>query len=149
MLLIENGRVVDPVTERDEQMDVLIRDGRIVRTGKGLGRMEGLKELITRRIDASGLVVSPGPMDAHVHFRDPGFTYKEDILTGAAAAAAGGFTTVVCMANTRPAVDCVEVLAQNQEKGESTGIHVLHASAITKGLEGRELVDMDAMAAAV
>ena len=87
MLLIENGRVVDPVTERDEQMDVLIRDGRIVSTGKGLGRMEGLKELITRRIDASGLVVSPGLMDAHVHFRDPGFTYKEDILTGAAAAA--------------------------------------------------------------
>lgn len=140
MLLIKNGRVVDPVTGTDEVMDVLIDGSMIVKTGK---EMEAEDAQV---LDATGLVVAPGLMDAHVHFRDPGLTYKEDIETGAAAAARGGFTTVVCMANTKPAVDNLETLAYVQEKGEKTGIHVLQAAAITKGLKGQELVDMEALA---
>lgn len=140
MLLIQNGRVVDPVTGTDEIMDVLIDGSMICKTGKGLSAPGA------EVIDASGLVVAPGLMDAHVHFRDPGFTYKEDIETGAQAAAKGGFTTVVCMANTKPAVDSLETLEYVQKKGEATGIHVLQAAAVTKGLKGKELTDMEALA---
>ena len=93
-------------------------------------------------IDASGLVAAPGLVDVHVHFRDPGFTYKEDIHTGAAAAARGGFTTVVCMANTKPPVDNVETLEYILNEGKKTGIHVLQAAAVSKGLKGKELTDM-------
>ncbi|MCC8163054.1 MAG: dihydroorotase [Lachnospiraceae bacterium] len=139
-MLIRNGRVVDPVTGTDEVMDIRTEGPRIVETGKNL-RSAG-----EQVIDASGLVVAPGLMDAHVHFRDPGFTYKEDILTGAAAAAHGGFTTVVCMANTRPVVDNLDTLACVQEKGERAAVHVLQAAAVTKGLQGRELTDMEALA---
>ena len=140
MILIKNGRVVDPVTGTDEIMDVLIDGSMIVKTGKDI------QETQAQIIDASGLVVAPGLMDAHVHFRDPGLTYKEDIETGAAAAARGGFTTVVCMANTKPVVDHVDTLAYVQGKGEKTGIHVLQAAAITRDLKGQELVDMEALA---
>ena len=157
MLLIKNGRVVDPVTETDEVLDVLIEDGRIVKVGNNLDYesekassscdMGGMEEEL-RVIDASGLVVAPGLMDAHVHFRDPGFTYKEDIITGAAAAAKGGFTTVVCMANTKPVVDNVDTLKYVLEKGMTTGIHVLSAAAVTKGLGGSEMVDMETLAKA-
>lgn len=140
MLLIQNGRVVDPVTGTDTIMDVLIDGSEIVKTGQGL-TVDNAEV-----IDANGLVVAPGLVDVHVHFRDPGLTYKEDILTGAAAAARGGFTTVVCMANTKPVVDSVETLQYVQEKGEATGIHVLQAAAITKGLAGLEMVDMEALA---
>lgn len=142
MILIQNGRVVDPVTGTDQVMDVLIDGSRIVKTGQGL-EAPGAQVL-----EAKGLVVAPGLVDAHVHFRDPGFTYKEDILTGAAAAARGGFTTVVCMANTKPVVDNLETLEYIQKKGETTGIHVLQAASVSKGLKGQELVDMDALAAA-
>ena len=86
-------------------------------------------------INAEGLIVAPGLMDTHVHFRDPGFTYKEDIITGAAAAAKGGFTSVVCMANTKPAVDNIETLEYIQKKGETTGIHVLQTASVTKELK--------------
>ena len=89
MLLIRGGRVIDPVREVDEIMDVMIEGSQIVETGKAL-KVPADAEVI----DATGLVVAPGLMDAHVHFRDPGLTYKEDIETGAAAAARGGFTTV-------------------------------------------------------
>ena len=138
MLLIRGGRVIDPVREVDEIMDVKIEGSQIVETGKNL-KVPADAEVI----DATGLVVAPGLMDAHVHFRDPGLTYKEDIETGAAAAARGGFTTVVCMANTKPVVDNLETLSYVQEKGEQTPIHVLQAAAITKGLQGKELVDID------
>ena len=84
----------------------------------------------------------------HVHFRDPGLTYKEDILTGAAAAKAGGFTTVVAMANTKPPVDTVETLRGILEKGKATGIHVLSAANVTRGMKGQELTDMEALAQA-
>lgn len=140
MILIKNGRVVDPVTGTDEILDVLIEDSMIQKVKKDIDA-EG-----AQIIDATGLVIAPGLMDAHVHFRDPGLTYKEDILTGAAAAAKGGFTTVVCMANTKPSVDNVETLEYVQKKGETTGIHVLQAASVSKGLSGKELVDMEQLA---
>ena len=144
MILIKNGRIVDPVRQFDDIADILIEGKNIVKVGKNLKLDENDSNL--RVIDASGLVAAPGLVDAHVHFRDPGFTYKEDIETGAKAAAKGGFTMVVCMANTKPAVDNLETLKYIQDKAAKTGIHILQASTITKGLQGKELVDMDAMA---
>ena len=96
-------------------------------------------------LEASGLTAAPGFVDVHVHFRDPGLTYKEDILTGAAAAAAGGFTTVICMANTKPVVDNPETLSYVLEKGRETGIHVLSCACVTKGMQGKELTDMEGL----
>ena len=144
MILIKNGRIVDPVRQFDDIADILIEGKNIVKVGKNLKLDENDSNL--RVIDASGLVAAPGLVDAHVHFRDPGFTYKEDIGTGAKAAAKGGFTMVVCMANTKPAVDNLETLKYIQDKAAKTGIHILQASTITKSLQGKELVDMDAMA---
>ena len=145
MLLIKNSRALDPATGQDRELDLLLSDGIIAAAGAPL-KMDDMPPG-TQVLDAAGLICAPGLMDPHVHFRDPGFTYKEDIHTGAAAAAAGGFTTVVCMANTSPAVDTPDILRENLQKGKQTGIHVLQASALTKGLKGKELVDMEAMAA--
>ena len=141
MILIKNGRVVDPVTNTDKIMDVLIKDNKIAEVS------EHIEASGAQVIDAAGLVVAPGLVDTHVHFRDPGFTYKEDIETGARAAAKGGFTMVVCMANTKPAVDNIETLDYIQKKGEKTGINVLQTATVTKGLKGTELVDMEQLAA--
>lgn len=153
MILIKNGRIVDPVTETDAVHDILIADRKILSiedeitaedTKKYIG--EAITDTALEIIDAEGLVVAPGLVDAHVHFRDPGFTYKEDIYTGAAAAARGGVTTVICMANTKPAVDNVDTLHYIQQKGEETGINVLQTATVTKGMQGKELVDMELLA---
>lgn len=149
MLLIKNGRVVDPVTNTDRKLDVLV-DGAVITEVEQQIDPEACREKYgadnVRVIDAEGLVVAPGLVDTHVHFRDPGFTYKEDIETGAEAAAYGGFTTVICMANTKPAVDNVETLEYIQRKGETTGIHVIQTATVTKDLKGKELVDMELLA---
>lgn len=142
-MFIKNGRVVDSVTGTDKIMNIIIKDNIIEEVGHDISIDETDNVTV---IDATGLVVAPGLMDTHVHFRDPGFTYKEDIITGAAAAARGGFTSVVCMANTKPAVDNIETLDYIQKKGETTGIHVMQTAAVTKELKGTELVDMDALA---
>ena len=139
MLLIQNGRIVDPVTQTDAIMDVLIDQGTILQVGKKI-------EVQADRIDATGLVIAPGLVDAHVHFRDPGFTYKEDILSGAAAAKKGGFTTVICMANTKPPVDNSDTLQCILEKGKQTGIHLYQTATVTQGMAGRKLVDMEELA---
>lgn len=151
MMLIKNGRVVDPESGFDGLADVLVEDGKVKKLlpagqaeAAGAEACEGADEVI----DATGLIVGPGLVDVHVHFRDPGLTYKEDILTGAEAAKAGGFTTVVLMANTKPVVDSVETLRYVLEKGKETGIHVLSAAAVSKGFKGAELTDMEALAAA-
>lgn len=149
MLLIKNGRVVDPVTNTDRKLDVLVDGAVIAEVAEQIDADACRKKYGTddaRVIDAEGLVVAPGLVDTHVHFRDPGFTYKEDIETGAEAAAYGGFTTVVCMANTKPAVDNVETLEYIQKKGETTGIHVIQTATVTKDLKGKELVDMELLA---
>lgn len=150
MIYIKNARIVDPVTGMDEIGDVALVNNFVAGAGKDLD-IEDIKARYDvdgndiQTIDATGLVVAPGLVDTHVHFRDPGFTYKEDIDTGAAAAARGGFTTVVCMANTKPVVDNVETLKYIQEKGEKTPIHVLQTATVTKGMAGKELVDMEAL----
>jgi dihydroorotase len=139
MILIQNGTVIDPATGTHGVLDVLLDGDRIVAIGPNLPTDH------CEILDAAGLVVAPGLVDTHVHFREPGFTYKEDIDTGAAAAARGGFTTVVCMANTKPAIDSVDTLRQNIARGESTPIRVLQAAAITMGLQGQTLTDFAAL----
>lgn len=144
MLLIKNGYFIDPKTGREGILDVLLDGDRIVKIGEAL---ECLSE-DTRELDAAGLVVAPGLVDVHVHFREPGFTHKEDIDTGARAAARGGFTTVVLMANTKPAVDNPETLEYVLRRGRETGIHVETCANVTMGLQGRELTPMKELAAA-
>lgn len=149
MLLIENGYMIDPKSGQEGNFDILTEGGRIRRIGRLLGQELTAKEREKCRIlDAEGLLVAPGLVDVHVHFRDPGFTHKEDILTGAAAAARGGFTTVVLMANTKPTVDTEETLRYVLDKGKTTNIHVETCANVTLGMQGQELVDMDALAAA-
>ena len=147
MLLIENGYLIDPQSGKEGQYDLLADGGRILRIGEKL-RAELSEEALEacQVVDASGLMVAPGLVDVHVHFRDPGFTYKEDIETGARAAARGGFTTVVLMANTRPCVDQPETLGYILEKGKKTGIHVETCANVTIGMKGQELVDFKELA---
>ena len=143
MILIKNGRGIDPAKGTDDVMDIVIDGGKI----KAMGHYPENGEYETV-IDASGLTVGPGLIDVHVHFRDPGLTYKEDIGTGAAAAKKGGFTTVVTMANTKPPVDSEETVRYVLEEGKKTGIHVLPAACVSVGMKGQELTDMDALKAA-
>ena len=144
MLVIKNGRVIDPVNNVDEVMDVVVDGDEIVKTGKNLGVDELGSD--AQVIDATGLVVSPGLVDSHVHFRDPGFTYKEDIYSGAKAAAKGGVTTVILMANTKPPVDNPETLKYVLDKGAETDINILTTVNVTKGMRGKEIVDMEDLA---
>ena len=140
MIGIRDIRVLDPANGRDDKRNLLIAEGKIVSAD---AKLEDMKD--ARILDGVGLIAAPGFVDVHVHFRDPGLTYKEDIETGAKAAARGGFTTVVCMANTRPAVDNPETLSYILEKGKKTGIHVRSCACVTKGMQGRELTDMEAL----
>ena len=137
MILIKNGRLIDPKSKRDEVVDILIENGKI----KKIGEINNEKDFEV--IDAKGYIVCPGLIDVHVHFRDPGFTYKEDILSGAKSAARGGFTTVVCMANTKPVVDNVQTLQYINEKSKEAIINVLQLGSITKGFEGKELTNFE------
>lgn len=139
---IKNGHVLNPATGQNEVLDIVTKDDRIYEVGKDL-----LPEAGAEVIDATGNYVMPGFVDLHVHFRDPGLTYKEDIETGARAAARGGVTTVCAMPNTKPVVDSVETLDYIQKKAEAVApIHVEQISAVTVGQNGTELVDMKAMA---
>lgn len=152
-LLIKNGRVINPATQQDEIQDVLIEDRRILQVGTAGSLKAEQKYADTdpqaemKVVDATGCFVMPGFVDLHVHFRDPGLTYKEDIETGAKAAARGGVTTVCAMPNTKPVVDSVETLNYVQKKAKDKAvIHVEQLSAVTIGQEGTRLVDMKGMA---
>ena len=145
MLYLKNGYMVDPASGQEGYRDILID----TESGKIVGIMpQGtpVDRAFSEEIDLNGQYIVPGLVDVHVHFRDPGFTHKEDIYTGAAAAAKGGFTSVVLMANTKPAVDNVETLHYVLEKGKETGIHVYSCANVTKGLAGKELTDMEMLA---
>lgn len=133
-MIIKNIRLVNPATQFDDTTDILIKDGKISLIEKNI-------ECNDEVIDGTGLVCAPGLMDVHVHFRDPGFTHKEDIQTGARAAAAGGFTTVVLMANTKPCVDNLETLKYVIEKSKETDINIHTVANVTKEMKGLELTN--------
>lgn len=143
MLLIRNGYMIDPKSGTEGYFDILTEGEKILCIKERIEDPPREAELL----DARGLIVSPGLVDVHVHFREPGFTYKEEIRTGAAAAAKGGFTSVIMMANTKPPIDNPETLAEVLEKGRQTGIHVLSCVNVTRGMKGEELVPMEELAA--
>ena len=132
-ILLKNVRIVDAGT--DTIGDVLVKDGVIAEVGN-------VSEAADRVIEGNGkLVVMPSLFDMHVHFRDPGFTHKEDVLTGCAAALAGGVSGVVCMPNTKPPIDSRETVDYIVSKAEPTGVSVYPAGCVTKGMLGKELYD--------
>lgn len=136
-ILIKNGLVVDPKNNINEKLDVLIKDGIISKVGKDV-KADGAEI-----IDAEGKVVAPGLIDLHVHFREPGYEYKEDIATGSAAAAHGGVTTVVCMPNTDPVVDNPAMIKYVMDRGREVGLtNVLTTGCITKGQKSQELAEI-------
>ena len=142
-MIIKNGLVVDPALGLSEKMDLAIENGTILKIGKNIDTDQVSND--TEILDATGLVVAPGLIDTHVHFRDPGFTYKEDLHTGALAAAKGGFTSVICMANTSPVVDSLPVLKDLIDREKNEDIRIFQAAAISCSLKGKEAVDMEAM----
>ena len=141
-ILIKGGTVIDPVNGTEKVEDILIRDGIIAK------RKTSIKEKADKVINAKGLTVTPGIVDMHVHFRDPGQTYKEDIFTGALAAAHGGVTSVLTMPNTKPVMDEPDRISYVVNKGKSSAIHVYQVSAITKGMKGETLTDIAGVAKA-
>lgn len=171
MLYLKNGYLIDPASGTEGYRDILIENGKIARImpqstlmddvlsiekktdNNDSGVLPADQECCDQKaadiqdtvqiIDLQGQYIIPGLVDVHVHFRDPGFTYKEDIHTGAAAAARGGFTSVVLMANTKPPVDNPETLSYVLGKGRETPIHIYTCANVTKGMKGQELTDME------
>ena len=151
-LWIKNGYLVNPGAGEEGLCDIFIQDGKIAGLHflSGDGDTAGVKKeeiplADADVIDAKGCYIFPGLVDAHSHFRDPGFTYKEDIISGAEAAAAGGYTDVVLMCNTNPTVDNTETLRYVLEKGKQTQIHVHSCGTVTLGLKGETITDMEAL----
>src|SRR5438874_5896376 len=144
-LVIRNGRVIDPANKRDEIADLYITDGKIVGSKSGIRNTKSEIE----EVDASGLIVAPGLIDMHVHLREPGFGHKETIDSGARAAAAGGFTTIVCMPNTSPAADNPSTITWIKEcAARAACVNVLPTGAISKNISGEELAPIGSLAQA-
>jgi len=150
-IIIRGGRIIDPANKRDEIADLYIVDGKIV------GSKSEIREEFTRRggkseieeIDARGLIVAPGLIDIHVHLREPGFGHKETIESGGRAAAAGGFTTIVCMPNTSPTADNPSTIAWIKDRAAAVAcVNVLPTGAISKNLAGEELAPIGSLAQA-
>lgn len=136
--LLKNGRIIDPANHRDQISDLLVIDGKISDASSS--------DISAEIIDCTGLVVAPGLIDLHVHLREPGQSAKETIASGTRAAAAGGFTSVVCMPNTSPTVDNPSVVSWIKEKAAAEGvINVFVTGAITKGIAGEELAPIGSM----
>lgn len=138
-MLIKNGFLINPSTNTEEPADIRVENGIICEMGN-LER-KGQEDVL----DIAGLVIAPGLIDTHIHFRDPGFTYKEDLHTGSLAAAKGGFTSVICMANTKPVVDNAETLVDILERAKEENIRIYQTTSITKGLGGKEMNDLDSL----
>ena len=135
--------MISPATKLDSICDILVQEGKVTAIGANLDT-EGCQI-----IDATGLVVTPGLIDMHVHLREPGLEAKEDILSGTQAAAAGGFTTVACMPNTNPVIDSSIVVAGIQQRAQVEGlVNVKVIGALSKGQEGKELAEIGDMIAA-
>lgn len=147
MLYIKNGIIIDPVGQELYRADIRILEGKISEIIRKVDdpQRENPKNPATegRVIDAHGLLIAPGLADTHVHFRDPGFPHKEDIFTGAAAAAKGGFTQIVLMANTKPPVDNIDTLAYVLDKGKKTGIHINSCANVSMQMAGKKLTPME------
>ncbi len=139
-MLIKNGYLINPDTNTSKPADIRVENGIICE----IGSLEAnANEEI---LDITGLTIAPGLIDTHIHFRDPGFTHKEDLHTGALAAAKGGFTSVICMANTKPVVDNVETLTDILERAKAEKIRIYQTTSITKRLQGKEMNDLEVLA---
>ena len=142
-MLLKNGFLINPRTNTNQITDIRITDGQISELGSSLSPLDD-----EQMIELNGLTVSPGLIDTHIHFRDPGLTYKEDLHTGALAAAKGGVTSVICMANTKPTVDSVETLKDILTRGAKEKIRIYQTAAVSQGLKGGIMNDFDALKAA-
>jgi len=140
-LLIRGGRVIDPASKIDADMDVLLREGRVAE----IAPRNKLRGSADESFNARGLIVAPGFIDLHVHLREPGQSYKETIATGTAAAAAGGFTAVCCMPNTAPVADTPEIIAWIADPARGAVVNVFPIAAATVGSEGERLTDFRAL----
>jgi dihydroorotase len=142
-LLIKNGRVIDPSQNKDAVQDIFVLNGKIQALGKNL---EIPKDEPLPEIDATGFVVTPGWIDIHTHLREPGGTHKETIETGTRSAAAGGFTSIACMANTQPVNDSSYITTYIRQKvATDSPVNVFPIGAVTKGLKGEELAEIGSM----
>ena len=142
-LIIKNGRVIDPSQNLDEELDILIENGKVAKIGKKINAPD------FKEVDAKGLFVFPGFIDMHTHLREPGYEYKEDIKTGTEAAAAGGITSVACMANTNPINDNEGVTSFIIERAKDVAkVNVFPIGAVSKRMQGEELVEMGYIAEA-
>lgn len=139
-MLLKNGFLVNPRTGTEQTTDIRITNGQISELGSCLSPLEN-----EQIIELDGLTVAPGLIDTHIHFRDPGLTYKEDLHTGALAAAKGGVTSVICMANTKPTVDSVETLKDILTRGAEEKIRIYQTAAVSQGLKGEVMNDFDAL----
>ena len=158
MLLIKNGYIVDPKQIKTGCRDILIANGRIAAIRKTIGEsfcshyaedlQNEVKDKELEILDATGLYVAPGLVDTHSHFRDPGFPAKEDMMTGAAAAAKGGYTSIIMMANTKPPIDSVEALSASLDKADKAPVHLYSCANVTKGMQGKEPVPYAALSRA-
>ena len=138
-ILIKNGHIIDPANNVNKIADLLIENGKIAEI------KENISENYDEIIDAEGMYVAPGFIDPHVHLRDPGLTHKEDIITGTNAAAAGGFTGVACMPNTKPVIDNEETIKYILDKAKDAKARVYPIASITKGMKGEEMNDFEAL----
>ena len=143
-LLIKNGRIINPADRLDSIADLLVEDDEVREIAASIP-----EDTADRVVDAAGCYVMPGFIDMHVHLRDPGQTHKETIETGSDAAAAGGFTTIVAMANTTPVVDNADTWRYVTDRADAYGkVKVIQAGSVTRGLEGKELADLDGLISA-
>lgn len=142
-MIIKNALLTDPSTHTSLKCDIRITGGLISEIGEDLSPAPS-----EDAISAEGLVAAPGLIDTHVHFRDPGFTHKENLHTGSLAAAKGGFTSVICMANTSPVVDNEQTLSDILTRSREEKIRIFQAASVSLGLKGEEPTDMKALAAA-
>ena len=141
MLLIQNCYMIDPASVTEGRRDILIDHGRIVKIEKHLMAPQGASVL-----DAAGMIACPGLIDTHSHFRDPGFTYKEDLISGSEAAVKGGYTSIILMANTKPPVDSPAILDDILGRGRDLPVHLYSCANVTRGMAGKELCDLRILA---
>jgi len=148
MFLIKNIFLYDPASGTEQKTNLLIENGKFVRIGEEVSTEPAADASSARVLDGQGLCAAPGLIDTHAHFRDPGYTHKEDLHTGSLAAAKGGYTSIILMANTNPVVDSTAVLSDILTRAKKEKIHLYSCANVTQGMKGKVTVDFDALAAA-